>query len=366
MTGVYVTIDNRRSYAVEKHLEPRGAQPFVQTPSGFGKAHGDLALTLLPANYNPPDSANSEAYARASSAAYKAVRQAQVQMSGPTFLGEARETLKMLRRPAESLRHLSKDWLDTLQKRKKANPKSWTKDISGAWLEHSFGWTPLLADARDAMKAWNRLFDTERYQPFTGFGSASNQNPAETFTTFLQRFASYLYWRYDSIGTSTRLVKIRGKVRAEAKTGARAQLELFGLTPSEFLPTAWELLPWSFLIDYFTNIGDIISAGVTDVSGVVWCSQADIAVYNRKIMLQLDKARVKSQIGNNAQGQPQLLFTDSSPGWVNYERRTVTRHSNFGLTVPDLVFELPGSPNQLANCAALLGQANALHRQKFH
>jgi hypothetical protein len=31
-----------------------------------------------------------------------------------------------------------------------------------------------------------------------------------------------------------------------------------------------------------------------------------------------------------------------------------------------LYFSIPGSNSQLANCAALLGQANALHRQSFH
>lgn len=365
MGGVFTSLRSGKSMIFERHLRPNAAQPWVQKPDGYSKAWGDLAAFQLPGNFNPADSANGEAYQRAAASAFQAIRSAQVAVSGPTFIGEARETMRMLRKPAEGLRNIAKDWLDYLKKRKKANPKKWTKDLSSAWLEHSFGWTPLLADAKGAMEAWNRLFDTERLVPFTGFGSATTVDRARSGTSQVT-YSNYCHAIKNVAASSSRLVKYRGKVKAEAKTGARAQLELFGLTPSEFLPTAWELLPWSFLADYFTNIGDIITAGVVDRSSIAWVARSDVAVYNYNIILYPDFPRIKTAQGFNAKGQTQLVFSDGSPGYAFWERRTVQRSASYPLVVPDLVFELPGSNSQLLNIAALLGQANALHRQRYH
>lgn len=79
-----------------------------------------------------------------------------------------------------------------------------------------------------------------------------------------------------------------------------------------------------------------------------------------------DFPRIKTAQGFNAKGQTQLVFSDGSPGYAFWERRTVQRSASYPLVVPDLVFELPGSNSQLLNIAALLGQANALHRQRYH
>jgi hypothetical protein len=42
-----------------------------------------------------------------------------------------------------------------------------------------------------------------------------------------------------------------------------------GLTSHEALATAWELTPWSWLTDWFSNIGDVIAATNNSV-GLTW------------------------------------------------------------------------------------------------
>lgn len=356
MSGVQVTMDIRRGYTRLNWRLPR----FIHSQNIEHEAiDGDLGLSQVTWNsFNPADSSNAEAYTRALTAAYQAIRQAQVQVSGPTFLGEARETLKMLRRPAEGIRDLAQDWIKLLQKKKKANPKRWTKDISGAWLEHSFGWLPLLHDVEDGMKAWNRLHDLERATPFSGFGSKTTDRGV-TFQSNSGQL-TYTVVRHTRKETSTRLVKYRGVVKATAKMGPRAQLDLFGFTPSEFLPTAWNLLPWSFLVDYFVNIGDIISAGVTDTSGVAWVNRSEVAIYDASITSDLDMDTVRKNLIPD-----DIVFSDSRPSLIRWQRRTVHRGPNISLEIPSLTFELPGSKGQLANMAALLGQARALHPQRY-
>lgn len=43
----------------------------------------------------------------------------------------------------------------------------------------------------------------------------------------------------------------------------------FGLTYHEFLATAWEVTPWSWLVDWFSNVGDVIAATNNSV-GCTW------------------------------------------------------------------------------------------------
>jgi len=38
----------------------------------------------------------------------------------------------------------------------------------------------------------------------------------------------------------------------------------------EALPVVWELIPYSFLVDYFSNIGQIIDSYSTQLGGVMW------------------------------------------------------------------------------------------------
>lgn len=85
---------------------------------------------------------------------YKKLRNLHTQFEGYIFLGELMETLHMLRNPFVGIRNLSKDFLDTLRKRKRANPKKWLNDAGSAWLEQSFGWNPLMNDINDAVKAF--------------------------------------------------------------------------------------------------------------------------------------------------------------------------------------------------------------------
>jgi hypothetical protein len=46
--------------------------------------------------------------------------------------------------------------------------------------------------------------------------------------------------------------------------------EILGFDWSNFVPTLWEILPWSFAIDYFTNIGDVLSAWSFPLSAITW------------------------------------------------------------------------------------------------
>jgi hypothetical protein len=135
------------------------------------------------------------------------------------------------------------------------------------------------------------------------------------------------------------------------------KLRVFGLSPEEFVPTVWELLPWSFLVDYFTNIGDILEAGATDTSTVAWIEQATIRSRILEANMDENVDFMRSLLG------PELLFLDSSYGELTYRVRSVSRVAAPVLNVPSFALEVPGSEMKELNMLALFTQANSVHPQ---
>jgi hypothetical protein len=53
----------------------------------------------------------------------------------------------------------------------------------------------------------------------------------------------------------------------------------FGITGYEALATSWELMPWSWFVDWFTNVGDVISAAQNSVN----CHATNICLMRESI-----------------------------------------------------------------------------------
>lgn len=332
------------------------------------ESSADLRKTGTILNRGPklPTLATTYADNQASVKFYKKLRQQAVQWSGPTFLGELREALHMVRRPAQALWSSSHGYLDAVTKAKRLDPRNWTKRLSGLWLEYSFGWTPLIKDAEDAQKAFERLltggnkksvivgsFSDERDTSASGL--ASNER-YESWPQFGQN-----HWvpRY-SILEERCVVRYKAKVEHETEMTRWDNWALFGFTPSELIPTAWELLPWSFLVDYFVNVGDCLNSWVT--------GQPKIAFVNKTV---LRETKYYGALTVDAEGSRKAFSTACTravpsgviePVW-NYQRKEVTRSAVSAVPLPRLQFKFDLGNGQLLNIAALLGQARLLHPQ---
>jgi hypothetical protein len=241
--------------------------------------------------------------------------------------------------------------LKDIKRRKKPNRADWKKYAGDLWLEHAFGWMPFIHDLEDGRKAFNSLADNRRVIRISvGDKDMKRSTPSPYVHTFTST-AAYMslittYKREDE-----EIVRYRGAVIGSTATTARDRLARFGFTPSEFIPTAWELLPWSFLVDYFVNIGDLISAGVTNTSKVAYVSKSST-----------QKATLSCETDFNfAALAPFTTLAYSGTvdkGSAIYESKVVTRRSNVGIPYPTIRFSLPGSDMRLMNIAALLATVN--------
>lgn len=134
--------------------------------------------------------------------------------------------------------------------------------------------------------------------------------------------------------------------------------ELLGFSFENFIPAVWEVLPWSWLADYFLNIGDIIQAGVTNTSAVTWINRTEVQLTHdldtSTVNPKLTTARLDAS-GFNGSGYGSL-------GSFETRRTTMTRTIPASLGMPPLVVSYPDTLGKLANMAAVLVQQSSSTR----
>lgn len=296
---------------------------------------------------------------------YKRLYSAQTKFEGLTFLGELRESLRMLRRPAAALWGKNLGYLDALGKAKRASPKHWLKTVGGLWLEHSFGWQPLINDCKDAVTAYEQLVrPTPKPVVVSGGGIWMNDRTSSLGSIWKNGWLAELngikWLQSDCIFTEEHTVRYKGAVRAQVEAPHWKGWDLFGFTPQNIIPTAWELLPWSFLVDYFTNIGDILQASITSTRSLVYINKTVIQKtrYRGRMVPQLES------FGGGLL-PPFWSIVSASGQEYNWDltRKLVNRSANSGISLPTLSLTASLSDGQLFNVAALLSQARALHPQ---
>lgn len=285
------------------------------------------------------------------------VRSKQTSFQGGVFLGEIRETVHLLKHPAQSLRKGLSGYLASLKKKKRLAsrlpPSSRRKLLqqiaSDTWLEFAFGVKPLIHDINDAAKTLaNHVSRLHGPVDSMVIGSSTNiiADPPGNYTFSLTNGPVSLFfnvrhlWKY--------YVKYYGKVALESP--GKLDWRMAGFSLDNFLPTAWELIPWSFLSDYFVNIGDLIYAATTNLSSLKWTSSTSV----EEEMFEVVCSGVKSDLRLvNGQFVP-IAQCSFQPGKTVLSNRRIRRGPFNGPFVPPLTFKMPGvSSTKWINMGAL-------------
>lgn len=285
------------------------------------------------------------------------VRKEQTQMQSLVFLKELKQTWTMLHRPAEALWNLSESYYSALyQRKRRLGPKRWWTALPSMWLEYSFGWRPLMMDIDNAWDALNRLTEREYVKRVTGSGSDHSLRSQQSGDRLLD---GIICPKISSIYTNRKIeqvtVRYLGGVRYRALTTFADKSAAWGFNPEEFIPSAWEILPWSFLIDYFTSIGDYLDATFAQNTNLAWALKTTRLKTVQQRIDDVDVPGSKALVGNgyvSAGGQPAVAEVKR----VSVQRRAVAP----GSITPALYVKWNGpSLGQWANVSALFGQACA-------
>lgn len=134
--------------------------------------------------------------------------------------------------------------------------------VHKTWLEYKYGWMPLLMDVKNAAEF---LAQQHVAKPIylTGLGTASSQ------ASYFQQLSRVHGWRSFSRASITRQSvatrEVRVKIYARVVNSQATQLQQLGLTNPALV--AWELVPFSFVFDWFISVGDYLQA-VTALHGL--------------------------------------------------------------------------------------------------
>lgn len=155
--------------------------------------------------------------------------------------------------------------------RSPSNWRSKSRSFSGTVLEYQFGWAPLLADVQDS---YDTLTSTDLPQ---GVLRARGQSGVLTWTNGVVPSA----YAYERVDETVRIVIQHRSVWSITGSDALLAYQLGFTNPWKAVV---EVIPWSFLVGWFTNLETVLDA-LAPIHGVSFSQQAltRLTYYERKI-----------------------------------------------------------------------------------
>lgn len=291
---------------------------------------------------------------------YQDIQARDTAASGGTFLGELRETIKMIRKPAEAFRKGLDAYMNDVKDivrgkvritRRFNKYKEISKTLSGLWLEYAFGWKPLVQDIADLASVFGRNSDMFARRSHAR-GHAYKEELISTLQNDITFSNTLVFNRPEKHIKSVRVIYRAGlESTPTAPFGSFERLtELAGFRWNQFVPTVWNLLPYSFLVDYFTNIGDVLECTAVDRRAIKWVNRT--VIYRRYKYVETYVNQYES-----TKSRPQYrTVSGNGYGYALSSFSRVERAST-GVRFPTLEFRMPAVDSaKWINIAALIVQ----------
>lgn len=133
--------------------------------------------------------------------------------------------------------------------------------VHKTWLEYKYGWTPLLMEVKGAAEffAQQHVGRPVRFVVSAVETRSGSHSSVQTYTPYggapLATISHHTTWE----------TKAKTKMWCELTNPSYSQLQQLGLTNPALI--AWELVPFSFVFDWFISVGDWLQ-GITALNGV--------------------------------------------------------------------------------------------------
>lgn len=293
---------------------------------------------------------------RARAGCFKKEANRQVQMNAQVMLGELYATAALLYAPLKAVKnHTWASLRELAKKMAKAENRGKVltlKQLNNWYLGYTFGVAPLIGDIEGAAEALASAIMHEKFAKCQGSSGDIQRGFPRSFWYSSSPFTVQVEDTY----TLTTKARARSQIRltldgrADISDRLLVALNLDGRQVlANFAPTVWELMPFSFLYDYFGNFGDVIQSRLAVRPDVVWQSLTikESAVTMRNVWIH-----GTFPPGSSANGTQWKSHTnDVRPGLYSFETVRIQRYSS--MAPLSFHFELPTNKQKL-NTASLI------------
>lgn len=216
------------------------------------------------------------------------VNEAIAPFTGGVFFGEIRQTIRMIRSPLKKLVSYTRGYHKKVERlaraakkrvrvhkfRKFYDDESFISGLTSAYLEWTYGVLPILSDMDGLGKAIGQI-KTKR----TADIRLQVTIPIPEITVYqgLHRVgvsswnAPVMAHLVDRLQGSVRIVGAIDTTLLSGSIPSNTGLEALGLSMNQFVPTVWNLIPYSFVSDYVVNIGQVLGAAFTATQYLKYC-----------------------------------------------------------------------------------------------
>lgn len=282
-------------------------------------------------------------------------REAMGSFRGANFLAEFADVVRGIRNPAKGIRSLldtyhqrasraarraargrtlprSRQQFYDFERSNRGAARAVERAVSDQWLEFQFGALPLGNDIADAITAGQRLQSRTPRIRVSGRG----QEVTSIGTLIDNATLNFGDLVCETISQAEVSVNYFGAVKLEVDSPFIGRAQEFGLGAKDFVPAVWEAIPFSFLVDYFTNVGEIVEAWSFPRTAIAYAGRTTKWENSRelsrfRLTLNDDTATLKYECFN------------FMPSFTKTRRMHIERYRYSGPWVPSLRFEIPGS-----------------------
>jgi hypothetical protein len=276
----------------------------------------------------------------------------QASMSSLETLKDLDQTVGMLRRPFRGSIELVGRIIKSRNKHSGKSARSAAQALQGAWLEHRYGWKPLLMDCDNIITfSQKKREKLERRRLVSRAGASRSFNdvlnltvpvpghPAPPGVTSVS--GTTLYQKTVRVGCGVFYDVVNRSTSDDL-------LKLLGARPNDLPVGIWECIPYSFVVDWFVNVSDWLNAVTPNPSVSVrgnWTTSVVEAVDTTQ------GVKVYSYVGT----APASSYTTSVPGSIR-RSGSVTRRVNRPMPSHPSVINKPLSLLHSLDGVCLLGQ----------